>query len=85
MTTSILRTIPARIRAKIWAPSMPPITCPSIHGAAKIGIKAPRDIPVHRLEVYDTIREANVEATKVQDPDLSQLRLKKPGSSADNS
>ena len=46
----------------------------------QIGIKAPRDIPVHRLEVYDTIREANVEATKVQDPDLSQLRLKKPGS-----
>jgi len=44
----------------------------------QIGIKAPRDIPVHRLEVYDTIREANVEAPKVQDPDLTQLRLKKP-------
>ena len=24
----------------------------------QIGIKAPRDIPVHRLEVYDTIRPA---------------------------
>ena len=44
----------------------------------QIGIKAPRDIPVHRLEVYDTIREANVEATRVEDPDLSRLRLKKP-------
>jgi carbon storage regulator len=44
----------------------------------QIGIKAPRDIPVHRLEVYDTIREANVEATRVEDDDLGQLRLKKP-------
>ena len=44
----------------------------------QIGIKAPRDIPVHRLEVYDTIREANVDASKVEDPDLTQLRLKKP-------
>ena len=44
----------------------------------QIGIKAPRDIPVHRLEVYDTIREANVDASKAEDPDLAQLRLKKP-------
>ena len=44
----------------------------------QIGIKAPRDIPVHRLEVYDTIREANVDASKIEDPDLSHLRLKKP-------
>ena len=44
----------------------------------QIGIKAPRNVPVHRLEVYDTIREANVDASKVQDPDLTQLRLKKP-------
>jgi carbon storage regulator len=44
----------------------------------QIGIKAPRDIPVHRLEVYDTIREANVEATRVEDDDLEHLQLKKP-------
>jgi carbon storage regulator len=44
----------------------------------QIGIKAPRNIPVHRLEVYDTIREANVEATRVQDDDLANLTLKKP-------
>ena len=44
----------------------------------QIGIKAPRDIPVHRLEVYDTIREANVDAARVEDDDLGRLRLKKP-------
>lgn len=27
-------------------------------GAARIGIKAPRDLPVHRREVYDAIKEA---------------------------
>jgi carbon storage regulator len=48
----------------------------------QIGIKAPRNIPVHRLEVYDTIREANVEATRVEDDELSNLRLKRPHSSA---
>jgi len=45
----------------------------------QIGIKAPRDIPVHRLEVYDTIREANVDATKVEDESLNSLQVKKPG------
>lgn len=49
----------------------------------QIGIKAPRNVPVHRLEVYDTIREANVDASKVQDPDLTQLRLKKPHQSGE--
>jgi len=44
----------------------------------QIGIKAPRTIPVHRLEVYDTIREANVDATRVQDEDLNKLQIKKP-------
>jgi carbon storage regulator len=49
----------------------------------QIGIKAPRNVPVHRLEVYDTIREANVDASKVQDPDLTHLRLKKPHQSGE--
>lgn len=44
----------------------------------QIGIKAPRDIPVHRLEVYDTIREANVDAKPTGDSELNQLQLKKP-------
>jgi len=48
----------------------------------QIGIKAPRDIPVHRLEVYDTIREANVDAGRVEGEDLNKLQLKKPRSAA---
>jgi carbon storage regulator len=50
----------------------------------QIGIKAPRTIPVHRLEVYDTIREANVEATRAEDDDLNKLRLKKPRPAAND-
>jgi carbon storage regulator len=48
----------------------------------QIGIRAPRSIPVHRLEVYDTIREANVDATRVEDDEMGRLQLKKPRQAA---
>jgi carbon storage regulator len=34
----------------------------------RIGVKAPADVPVHRKEVYEQIREANRSAAIVLDP-----------------
>ena len=35
----------------------------------RLGIKAPKDVAVHRKEIYEQIRDENVGATQV-DPDL---------------
>lgn len=40
----------------------------------KIGVSAPRYIPVHRKEIYELIRSQNVEAAKSPPPDLNKLR-----------
>lgn len=34
----------------------------------KVGIKAPKSVPVYRKELYIQIQEANAEAIKVADP-----------------
>ncbi|MEJ5187509.1 MAG: carbon storage regulator CsrA [Candidatus Geothermincolales bacterium] len=32
----------------------------------RLGIKAPKDVPVHRREVYEEIRRSNIEAAAVE-------------------
>lgn len=36
----------------------------------RIGIKAPKNVAVHRKEVYEQIREENVEASQVDPGDI---------------
>jgi carbon storage regulator len=43
----------------------------------KLGIEAPRDVPVHRQEVYDEIQRNNLEALTENRPQLP--RLSTPG------
>ena len=40
----------------------------------KIGVAAPRYIPVHRKEIYDLIRSQNIEAIKSSAPDVQKLK-----------
>jgi carbon storage regulator len=44
----------------------------------KVGIEAPLDVPVHRLEVYEEIQRSNQQALTRQDVSLPRLPLKKP-------
>ena len=41
--------------------------------SVKIGIKAPRDIVVHRREVYDSIMAENISASRSRVIDLQKL------------
>ncbi|NUL81591.1 MAG: carbon storage regulator CsrA [Armatimonadetes bacterium] len=36
----------------------------------RLGIKAPRDVPVHRREIYEAISQENVEASQTQPEDV---------------
>ncbi|MCC7144896.1 MAG: carbon storage regulator CsrA [Phycisphaeraceae bacterium] len=50
------------------------ITIVDIRGdKVRLGISAPRDIQVHRKEVYEAIKCENTEATTVQIEDLTEL------------
>ncbi|MDW8104472.1 MAG: carbon storage regulator [Armatimonadota bacterium] len=40
----------------------------------RIGVRAPRDIAVHRKEIYEQIRQENLNAASVSTDDLSSLQ-----------
>ena len=49
------------------------ITLLEIKGSqVKLGIEAPRNISIHRYEVYERIREENLESSDVSASDLSK-------------
>jgi carbon storage regulator len=61
------------------------ITVVDIRGdKVRLGINAPRDVQVHRKEVYEAIRRENAEAARVQVNDLADANrnLRRMGSKA---
>ncbi len=57
------------------------ITIVDIRGdKVRLGITAPREIQVHRKEVYEAIRRANQESSRVQVQDLPLEQKNLPGS-----
>lgn len=49
----------------------------------KLGVKAPREVSVHRQEIYEKIQLENIRASQVDDFDLSDLKKAAGGQSTD--
>jgi len=48
------------------------ITLVEVKGAqVKLGVDAPKSIAIHRYEIYERIRKANLESSDVRDADLA--------------
>jgi len=50
----------------------------------KIGVQAPRDVPIHRQEIYEKIQQENLRAAGTSEGDLTRLTAlfrAKPGAS----
>src|SRR6202035_2976626 len=55
------------------------VTVVDIRGdKVRLGINAPKTIPVHRKEIYDQIRRENRDAAKVQPRDVPDLANARP-------
>ena len=39
---------------------------------ARIGVEAPRNISIHRREIFDRIKQENLESSKVCDEDIAK-------------
>jgi len=51
------------------------VTVVEIQGKqVKLGVKAPREVAVHRQEIYEKIQQENIRASQVDDFDLSELK-----------
>jgi carbon storage regulator len=51
------------------------VTIVDIRGdKVRLGINAPKEIPVHRQEVYEAIRRENKQAAKMQPEDTAGVR-----------
>ena len=49
------------------------VTLVEIKGAqVKLGVDAPKSIAIHRHEIYERIRETNLESSDVRDSDLAE-------------
>jgi carbon storage regulator len=49
------------------------ITVVEVRGdVVKLGVRAPREVPVHRKEIYMTIQEENIAAARASAQDISK-------------
>jgi carbon storage regulator len=62
------------------------VTVVEIQGKqVKLGVKAPREVAVHRQEIYEKIQQENIRASQVDDFDLSDLKKAAGNSSEEDS
>ncbi len=51
------------------------VTVVEIQGKqVRLGVRAPREISVHRQEIYEKIQQENIRASQVNDFDISEIK-----------